>query len=230
MDKIGHYAQPVLDYIISFAPWAFLGTMLLWLGYKWMKKLDALLAKRLARHHIWFTVRYFTNARATAVRQIVLLPVAGSILGANVNGPVALVTVMGLAVGLLLQVSLRNNAYVVLNFCIQPYNVHDWIQEAGNYAEEEIGICNSSLIRPKNKILIVRSAKITDGEVSNFSIKGLLPPEQNVPNPYMEDFQKIKPGITKVLANMLLVLQHLPVQMGMANFDSPTGNTAILKV
>lgn len=228
MDKVEHYTELVIDNIISFAPRVLAAILVLWIGFKLLKKLDFLLSKSLERLSISDTMRPFIISLVATVLKIVLVLVGVSILGVQLSGLVTIVAAMGFAIGLSLQGSLGNFASGILILFLKPYKVHDWIQVDDKFGKvEEIGIFNRLLITPGNKTLIVPNAKITDGVVTNFSRKGLVRLELNAHIPYAEDFPKVQKMITEVLANTPLVLNDPPAEIGIENFDSHNITLAI---
>jgi len=221
MDKIEQYTQIIIDNAISYAPRVFAAILLLWIGFKLLKKVDALLGKSLTKLSISDTMRPFIVSLVTTALKIVLLLIAVSILGVELSGLVTIVAAMGFAIGLSLQGSLGNFASGILILFLKPYKVHDWIQVDDSFGKvEEIGIFNTILITPGNKTLIVPNAKITDGVVTNFSKKGLVRLELNAHMPYEESFPKVQQLIQEALKKSPLVLDEPAPEIGIENFDS----------
>ncbi|WP_396637828.1 mechanosensitive ion channel family protein [Maribacter sp. R77961] len=221
MDKIEQYTQIIIDNAISYAPRVFAAILLLWIGFKLLKKVDALLGKSLTKLSISDTMRPFIVSLVATTLKIVLLLIAVSILGVELSGLVTIVAAMGFAIGLSLQGSLGNFASGILILFLKPYKAHDWIQVDDSFGKvEEIGIFNTILITPGNKTLIVPNAKITDGVVTNFSKKGLVRLELNAHMPYEESFPKVQQLIQEALKKNPLVLDEPAPEIGIENFDS----------
>ncbi len=195
--------------------------LILWLGFKLIKKLDKILAKSLAKMQISDTMRPFIISLLNTFSKIVTLLIAVSIIGVKLSGLVAVFAAMGFAIGLSLQGSLGNFASGILILFLKPYEVNDWIQVGDSFGRvEEIGIFNTLLITPGNKTLIVPNAKITDDVVTNYSKKGVVRLELNVHIPYSEDFPKIKTLIENELKSLSNVLDEPKPEIGIENFDS----------
>ncbi len=221
METITEYSSLILEKVIEFAPRVFGAVLLLWIGFKLLKKVDKLLSKSLAKFKISDTMRPFIISFVSTILKIILLLIAVSILGVELSGLVTIVAAMGFAVGISLQGSLGNFASGILILFLKPYKVHDWIQVDDSFGKvEEIGIFNTILVTPGSKTLIVPNSKITDGVVTNYSEKGIVRLELNAHIPYEEDFPKVQELIIKALAELPTVLNDPAPEVGIENFDS----------
>ncbi|MFS4417113.1 mechanosensitive ion channel family protein [Maribacter sp. 2307ULW6-5] len=221
MKDVTYYAELLRDNVIAYTPRVLGAILVLWLGFKLLKKVDKLLSNSLSKLSISDTMRPFIISLVTTVLKIVLVLVAVSILGVELSGLVTIVAAMGFAIGLSLQGSLGNFASGILILFLKPYKVHDWIQVDDKFGKvEEIGIFNTVLVTPGNKTLIVPNSMITDGVVTNFSEKGVVRLELNANIPYEEDFPKVQQMIASALANTPYVLQDPAPEIGIESFDS----------
>jgi len=128
MDKITEYSELILTKTIEFAPRVLGAILLLWIGFKLLKRVDKLLSKSLEKMKISDTMRPFIISFVSTILKIILLLVAVSILGVELSGLVTIVAAMGFAIGISLQGSLGNFASGILILFLKPYKVHDWIQ------------------------------------------------------------------------------------------------------
>jgi small conductance mechanosensitive channel len=221
MNKVEHYAQLVLDTVISFAPRVSASIFVLWIGFKLLKKLDLLLSKSLERLHISDTMRPFIISLLVPVLKIILVWIAASLLGVQLSGLFTVVAVMGFAIGFFLKGSLGNFASGILIIYLKRYVVHNWIQIGDKFGKgKEIGIFNTLLVTPKNRTLIVPYTKITDSVEINLYKKSLVRLALNVYIPYTEDFPKEHEMMTTVLANTPLIPNDTPAEIGIKNFNS----------
>ncbi len=221
MDKITYYAELLRDNAIAYAPRVLGALVLLWLGFKLLKKVDKLLSNSLSKLKVSDTMRPFIISMVVTTLKMVLILVAVSILGVELSGLVTIVAAMGFAIGLSLQGSLGNFASGILILFLKPYKVHDWIQVDDKFGKvEEIGIFNTVLVTPGNKTLIVPNSKITDGVVTNFSEKGLVRLELNAHIPYEESFPRVQLLIQDALKQTPLVLDEPAPEIGIESFDT----------
>lgn len=216
-----YYMNLIKENIIEFAPKVLLAVLVLWIGFKIIKKFSIMLDKSLKKVQVSDTMRPFLNSLLSTLLKIVIVFVAVSIIGVELSGLVTIVAAMGFAIGLSLQGSLGNFASGILILFLKPYKVNDWIQIEDRFGKvEEIGIFNTILITPGKKTLIVPNAKITDGVVTNFSKKDYIRLELNIHIPYSEDFPKIKKIIQQELTLVTTINNSLETEIGIESFDS----------
>ena len=221
MDKIGTYVETIKTSLIFYIPKVLLAVAILWIGFKAIKKIEKIVDVSLEKVNISDTMRPFLNSLLSTVLKIVLILVAVSILGVELSGLVTIVAAMGFAIGLSLQGSLGNFASGILILFLKPYKSGDWIQVDDKFGKvNEIGIFNTIMTTPGNKLLIVPNSKITDDVVTNFSTKGVVRLELNAHIPYNQDFPFVKEIILRELQGLSSVLKDPVPEIGIDNFDT----------
>lgn len=220
-ENINKYLNILTDNIIEFTPKLIGAGILLWIGFKLIKKLNKIVEKSLKKMQVSETMRPFLSSLIANFFKIVLLFVAVSIVGIQLSGLVTIVAAMGFAIGMSLQGSLGNFASGILILFLKPYKVNDWIQIDDKFGKvEEIGIFNTIVITPGNKTLIVPNSKITDAVVTNYSKKGIVRLELNIHMPYSEDFPKVKQIILEELKGIPSIHKDIAPEIGIESFDS----------
>ncbi|MDH7444497.1 mechanosensitive ion channel family protein [Aquimarina sp. 2201CG14-23] len=221
MDKIQEYLEIGIDKIVFFAPRIIGAALILWIGFKVIKRILKLIDTALKRMNISDTMRPFLSSIISVLLKIAILFIVISILGADLSGFVAILAAISFAVGLSLQGSLGNFASGILIMFLKPYQIDDWIQVGESFGKvQEIGIFNTIVTTPGNKVLIIPNAKITDDVVANYSKKGLIRLEIGVTMPYNEDFPKVKKIIEDTLNPIEKILDTPVPEIGIENFDS----------
>ena len=219
--KLKGYGEIAMDSILYFTPKVLLAAVILWVGFKLIKKVGKLISSALQKIQVSDTMRPFIISLVETVLKIALLLISVSILGAKLSGLITVVAAMGFAIGIALQGSLGNFASGILILFLKPYEVGDWIQIDDKFGRvEEIGIFSTLLITPGSKTLIVPNAKITDDVVTNYSKKGIVRLELNIHIPYTEDFPRVKQIITNELKKLPSTLNDPEAEIGIENFDS----------
>lgn len=219
--KLQGYGETALDHVITFTPKIILAALILWIGFKLIKKVGSLLHKGLDKMQVSATMKPFITSLVETILKIALVLVAVSILGAELSGLITIVAAMGFAIGIALQGSLGNFASGILILFLKPYEVGDWIQIDDKFGKvTEIAIFNTMLLTPGNKTLIVPNSKITDDVVTNYSKEGIVRLELNVHIPYSEDFPRIRQIIQEELKNIKCILNDPKPEIGIENFDS----------
>lgn len=220
-EKIKEYFQIGVDNTIFYLPRIVAAGLILWIGFKVVKKLVALVSAALERTGFSKTLRPFLSSTLGVVLKGAVLFAIASVLGADLTGLFAILAAAGFAVGMALQGSLGNFASGILILTLKPYKVGDWIQVEDKFGTvEEIGIFSTNVLTPGNKILIIPNSKITDSVVTNFSEKGMIRLELNVTMPYEESFPRVKEIIFEALKDIGNILKDPQPEIGIENFDS----------
>lgn len=221
MDKFNEYLQIAIDKAVFFLPKIALAGIILWIGFKVVKKLVQLIGLALEKTGFSETLRPFISSTATVLLKGAVLFIIASIIGADLTGLVAILAAAGFAVGMALQGSLGNFASGILILTLKPYKIGDWIQLDDKFGRvEEIGIFSTDVLTPGNKILIIPNSMITESVVTNFSEKGQIRLELMVTMPYDESFPKVKKVIMDALLELPKVLKEPLPEIGIQNFDS----------
>ena len=93
-------------------------------------------------------------------------------LGVQTTGFAAMLAAAGFAVGLALQGSLSNFAAGVMMVLFRPFRVGDFVEAAGASGTiSEIGVFNTRMLTPDNKLVIVPNSSVTGSNITNYSAK-----------------------------------------------------------
>ncbi len=221
LDTVNEYLQIAIDKAVFFLPKIFLAGLILWVGFKVVKKLVKLVGIALEKTGFSETLRPFLSSTVSVILKGAVLFAIASIIGADLTGLMAILAAVGFAVGMALQGSLGNFASGILILTLKPYKIGDWIQLEDKFGRvEEIGIFSTDVLTPGNKILIIPNSKITDSVVTNFSEKGKIRLELKVTMPYDESFPKVQRIIIDALLELPKVLKEPLPDIGIENFDS----------
>ncbi|MBT8314684.1 MAG: mechanosensitive ion channel family protein [Maribacter sp.] len=221
MDKFNEYLQLAIDKAVFFLPRILLAALILWIGFKVVKKFVQWVGLALEKAGFSETLRPFLSSTMSIILKGAVLFAIATVIGADLTGLVAILAAAGFAVGMALQGSLGNFASGILILTLKPYKIGDWIQLEDKFGSvEEIGIFSTDVLTPGNKILIIPNSKITDSVVTNYSEKGMIRLELEVTMPYAESFPKVKKIIMEALSTIPKVLQEPPPEIGINTFDS----------
>ncbi|WP_299437918.1 mechanosensitive ion channel family protein [uncultured Aquimarina sp.] len=221
MDRIQEYLEIAIDKIVFFAPRIIGAALILWIGFKIIKRILKLIEATLKRMNISDTMRPFLTSIISVLLKIAILFIVISILGADLSGFVAILAAISFAIGLSLQGSLGNFASGILIMFLKPYQLEDWIEVDDKFGKvKEIGIFSTTVKTPGSKILIIPNSKITDDVVTNYSREGVIRLEIIVTMPYSEDFPKVKKVIEDTLEPIEKILESPATEIGIENFDS----------
>ncbi len=221
MDKIEHYSNIALEKAIFYLPKVLLALVILWLGFKLVKKLAGVVDLLLEKSGLSETIRPFLVSIVTVMLKVTLLFVVSGVLGIELSIFATIIAASVFAIGMALQGSLGNFASGLIVLFIRPYKVNDWIQLEDKFGKVvEIGIFNTKVLTPGNKNLIIPNSKITTSVVTNYSENDMIRLELEVTMPYHESFPKVKMILENALKDVSGILKNTSSEIGIVNFDS----------
>jgi len=221
MDKINEYANLALDKVIKYSPSVISAILVLWIGFKVIKKIDKLVRVGLEKSGLSITIRPFISSVINIALKVAVLLAAAGMLGVDLGVFATIIGASVLAIGLSLQGSLGNLASGLLVLTLKPFKVDEWIDLDGKFGRvSEIGIFNTTVITPGKKTLLIPNSKITSEVITNYSKIGIIRLEINVTMPYSESFPKVKEIILDAVKPIDKVLKEPEIEIGIQNFDS----------
>lgn len=129
-------------------------------------------------------------------------------LGINTSGLAAVLTSMGVGIGLAINGTLSNFAGGMLLLVTRPFKVDDYIEAAGySGTVEEIRIINTRLRTPDNKVVYVPNGTLSTTSIVNYSEKDTRRLQLVFSISYQADFEKAKAIVMKVCKDHPLVLE-----------------------
>lgn len=169
---------------------------------RWVAKIiEKVIQKVMAGRKIDPTITSFTgNLTYFALLAFVIVAALGQ-LGIQTTSFIAVIGAAGLAVGLALQGSLSNFAAGFMMIIFRPFKLGDYIEAAGVAGTvEKIQIFTTQLLTPDNKTIIIPNAKLTEGNIVNWSAKGTRRVDLEVGIGYGDDIDKARNIISAVLS------------------------------
>jgi small conductance mechanosensitive channel len=129
-------------------------------------------------------------------------------LGVPTTNFLAIVGAAGLAVGLALKDSLSNFSSGVMLVFFRPFKVGDQIDAAGTGGVvESIGIFNTVLKTPDNRVINVPNSLVYSGTITNYNAEGTRRIDMTIAIGYDADIPQAKSVITAIVAAEARVLQ-----------------------
>ena len=219
--SVQKYLVKFTDWAVEFVPKLILAGLVLWIGFKIIKKLDALVDKSLEKANIGLEIAGFLSSIIGMVMKIIVVMIAASFVGFEVSSLLGVLAAAGFAIGLALQGFLGNFASGLTIIFFKPYKVGDWVQISEMFGRvKSIQIFNTTLITPGDKTLIIPNGQVTDNIITNFSTAGKIRIELNVTMPYEESYPKVEQIIREALSTCDMVLDEPTPLVGIESYDS----------
>lgn len=221
MDKINQYSGEFIDFLAYFIPKVIVAALVLWVGFKLIRKLMKIVDAGLVRAGFSKEIASFLGSISEMVVKVALFFVVAGIFGIDTASFVAVLAAAGFAVGMALQGSLSNFAAGIIILLMKPFKVSDWISTGDAFGKvTDIQIFSTYLISPGKKQLIIPNSEIIGSIVTNYSINDAIRLELQVTMPYAESFPRVKKIIEKVLESTDKVLTEPKAVIGIDSFDS----------
>jgi small conductance mechanosensitive channel len=151
-------------------------------------------------------------------------------LGVEVTSFLAILGAAGLAVGLALKDSLSNFSSGVMLVFFRPFKVGDQIDAAGTGGVvESIGIFNTTLKTPDNRVIHVPNSLIYSGTITNYNAEGMRRVDMTIAIGYDADIPQAKSVIAAVVAAESRVAQQ-PAPEVVVQDVLPTAVTLAVRV
>ncbi len=228
MDKINEYSSLALDNIIKFAPSVIGAILILWIGFKVIKKLISLVEKLLQKSNLSDSIRPFILSILSVILKVAVILAAAGVAGVDLSIFATIIGASVLAIGLSLQGSLGNLASGLLVLSLKPYKVGDWIDIDGRFGKvSEIGIFHTTVITPGNKTLIIPNSKATSDVITNYSEKDVIRLEIDITMPYSESYPKVKKIILNAIEPITDILNEPKTEIGIEGYDSHSVQVAV---
>jgi small conductance mechanosensitive channel len=219
MENFDFYYNEALDFVLGFLPNVIQAIIILWFGFWLIKKVIDRITVPILKMDISSETKSLTLSIIDITLKVILFGFVASVFGFNTATFVAILVVIGFAIGMALQGSLGNFAAGVIVLLFKPYKVGDWIELEGKFGKvSEIHLFYTNVITPGNKKIIIPNAEMINGIVTNYSDSDHIRIEQEVIIPYNEDFPKVQAIILDVLRSIDKVLDDPKPEVGILKF------------
>jgi small conductance mechanosensitive channel len=215
------YSTRALDWFLGFLPGALMAVATLVIGFWLANKVDDIVETALKRSSLSPELTSFFGSMSTILVKGVALMVAAGFIGFNTASIIGILAAGAFAIGFALQGSLSNFAAGILILTFKPFRVGDWISASDVFGKvEEIQILSTIVVSPGMKTIIIPNADIIGGVVTNYTTKGLIRLELEIPMAYESSFPEVQRIIMEVLHNNSYVLKDPEPEVGIATYDS----------
>lgn len=217
-----------VDFAVTYGP-RVLGALLIYFIGSWvLRRVVRGLRKAMQRSSYDESLqRFLMNLISWALR-VVLILVVVSALGVDVTMFAAIFAAAGLAVGLALQGSLSNFAGGVLIAIFKPYRIGDLVETQGVLGVvKDIDIFTTSLITPENKRAIVPNGPIANGNITNFTIEGMMRVDIVIGVSYDSEIRQVKEVLLGVLTANPKVLEDPAPSVNVLELAESSVNFAV---
>jgi len=173
--------------------------------------------------------RFLGNLIYMALLVFVGITAAGA-LGVPTSSFLAIVGAAGLAIGLALKDSLANFSSGVMLVFFRPFKVGDQIDAAGTGGVvETIGIFNTVLKTPDNRVINVPNSLVYSGTITNYNAESTRRIDMTIAIGYDADIPQAKSVIAALIAAESRIAQHPAPEVAVQDL-LPTAVTLAVRV
>jgi small conductance mechanosensitive channel len=168
---MAHLQQMLIDYNVLALGIRLLGALLIFFIGRWIgKRIVKAVARGMEKRGIDALLVTFVGNILGVVLLVVVIMIALGHLGIQVTPLIAVLGGMALAVGLALQSSLSNFASGIMLVILRPFTRGHFVEAGGvSGTVESVGIFNTQLKTPDNRLVIVGNSDITGNPITNYS-------------------------------------------------------------
>lgn len=153
---------------------------------------------------------------------------AAGIVGIETTSFVAVIGAIGFAIGMAMQGSLGNLAGGAMILIFRPYKVGDLIESQGHLGKvKEIQIFTTILLSPENKTIILPNGAVSNSDIVNYTVEGLIRVDCSVGISYGSDIAKAKEILMGVLTSDPNVLPTPAPFVGVSELADSSVNLAV---
>lgn len=209
---IGYFSKnfdKIIDTITSNGIKLIIGLLVIFIGFKVIKKLVKNFVLFLKKREVDITLIKFLESLISAGLKILLvLTIIAGYWDINLTGFVAILTSAGVAIGLALQGSLSNFAGGFIILLLRPFKVGDYI-ETGIYSGtvEQIGLFYTNLATIDNKVILIPNGGLSNGSLINYSTKETRRVDLMFSVSYENDINHVKEVLTDIVNRHELILE-----------------------
>lgn len=167
--------------------------LILFISFRVINKVGRKIEKRQEDKHLDKTlVRTLVYVGKIALKIVIAVCLVGY-LGIDTSGFTALITSLGVCIGLAVNGALSNLAGGVMLLITRPFRIDDYIEAQGySGTVEDIHITNTRLRTPDNKVVYIPNGTLSSGTVVNYSEKDLRRVDFKFSIAYDNDFELAK--------------------------------------
>lgn len=230
MNKIKELLAPLTDMLQSesFFTKILIALVLLIIGWNIISMLVGILKKTLSKRNFDKTLLPFMSNIVLWTLRVILFITLASYLGIETTSFIAIIGAISFAIGMALQGALGNFAGGVLILLNRPYKVGDLVEMQDNIGVvKEIQMFNTILLSPENKTVILPNGAVSNGNITNYTVEGLIRVDLSVGISYGADIKKAKNIILEVMNSNPNVLKTPAAFVGVSELADSSVNLAV---
>lgn len=220
--------EDLINLTLNFTKNLVVSFLIFFVGRLIAKKIISTLRNSLKKKNLDNTLIIFFSNVIYGIAIAFLAIAALNQLGVQTTSLAAMIAAAGLAIGLAFQSSLSNIASGVMIILFKPFAIGHFIEASGVLGTvEEVGIFNTKLKTPDNKMIITPNSKIISDKIINYSVNEIRRIDLVFGCAYEDDLKKVRKTIEKVLEKEERVLKDPEPTIGVLELADNSVNFAV---
>lgn len=221
MDYLIQKSELIINNLIAWAPKLVGAILVLILGLWIIGRIMKVVRRAMLRSGLEEDIVPFLSSLISVILKVLLILSVAGMVGIETTSFIALIGMVGLAIGMALQGTLGHFAAGVMILIFKPYRVGDLVDVQGVVGTvEEIQVFNTVINSLENKKVIIPNGLATSAIMTNLSANEYLRVDLKVAMPYEEDFDKVKGIILDAIAKTPKVLKDPAPYVEISKFDA----------
>lgn len=216
------------DAVLKYGPKVLIAIAFLIFGLWLIKRIGSGLRKFMVSRKLDPSLIPFTaTVVSIALKGVLIITLAG-VLGLPTTSFVAMLGAAGLAIGMALQGTLANFAGGILILIFKPFRVGDLIEAQGEKGTvKEIQIFVTIINTPENKTVLIPNGAISNGNITNYTVEGMMRVDMTFSISYNSDIRKAKDVLLDILQNHPKTLKNPAPFVGVSALADSSVNLAV---
>ncbi|MBQ7235943.1 MAG: mechanosensitive ion channel [Clostridia bacterium] len=202
------FLNSILSWVLHDGLRIIIALIVLFVSYKIINFIARRLTKSCEKKKVDKTVsRTLIYILKLGLKIVVAICLVGYV-GIDTSGLAALVTSLGVCIGLAVNGALSNLAGGIMIILTRPFRIDDYIEACGHGGTvEEIHITQTKIRTPDNKIVYIPNGTLSSSEIVNYSEKDTRRVDLTFSIGYADDFEKAKQIILDIANTHELILK-----------------------
>lgn len=196
------------ELVVLYTPKVIAAILILIIGFSLVKILIKMIDRILKKSKVDLSLHSFMKSILDVLLKVTVVITAASTLGVKTATFVAILSTIGLAIGLAIKDSLSNLAGGVLLLSFRPFNVGDYIEAKGKAGTvKRIEILYTYINTPDNKRIVIPNGQLANTEITNYTAENERRVDLTFSLAYDCDMDELKTLLTDILNNYEHVLK-----------------------
>lgn len=206
----------VMSFSVDVALNILIAIVILYVGFKLVKKLSYMMQRMLAKRNIDPSLAGFLRTLVVTLMRIMIVITALTNLGIEMTSFIALLGAAGLAIGMAFSGTLGNLAGGAMILIFKPFKAGDFITAQGESGiVQEVQIFQTIMLTIDNKTVYIPNGALANGNMTNFTQQELRRVDLVPEVAYGSDIDTVKEILKELADNHPLVLKDRPYIIGL---------------